>query len=215
MIVIFDLDGTLLDTYELIRESFIHVFQTHMPNYPYTEEEIQSFFGPVLEDSFATLTKDQNEILKMVDTYRHFNIENHDKFLKTFSGAKEVIERLKQEGYKLAIYSNKRRDAIFRGLDLVGLTPYFEFVVSSDDVKNVKPHPEGVLQILSFFKSNNAIMVGDTTYDIKAAKAANILAMGVTWSFYTKEVLLESGADKIADSFEDVYRKIIEVNRHV
>lgn len=215
MIVIFDLDGTLLDTYELIRESFIHVFEKHMPNYPYTEEEIQSFFGPVLEDSFATLTNDQNEIFEMVETYRHFNIENHDIYLKTFQGAKEVIERLKEEGYQLAIYSNKRRDAIFRGLDLVGLTSNFEFVVSSDDVKNVKPHPEGVTKVLEFFQNKNAIMVGDTTYDIKAAKAAGILAMGVTWSFYSKETLLESGADLIANSFEDVYEKIIEVNRHV
>lgn len=215
MIVIFDLDGTLLDTYELIRESFVHVFEMHMPNYAYTEEEIQSFFGPVLEDSFATLTNDHTEILKMVDTYRHFNIKNHDVFLKTFQGAKEVIEKLKQEGYQLAVYSNKRRDAIFRGLDLVGLTSYFEFVVSSDDVENVKPHPEGVNKVLQYFKSDNAIMVGDTTYDIKAAKAANILAMGVTWSFYSAKALLENGADMVADSFEEVYRKIIEVNRHV
>lgn len=211
MIVIFDLDGTLLDTYSLIRESFIHVFNKHMPNYPLKETQIQSFFGPVLEDSFRTLTKDEVEIAAMVDTYRAFNIDKHDVYLKTFDGASEVIERLKKEGYRLAIYSNKRKDAIMRGLDLVGLTSFFEYIVSSDDVTRVKPHPEGVLKILDFFNDNNAIMVGDTTYDIKAAKAANIRAMGVTWSFHSEESFYESGADFIAHTYDEVYNIIKEV----
>lgn len=215
MILIFDLDGTVLDTFQLIRASFIHTFEKHLPDYQYTEEEIASYFGPVLDDTFGKIVNDPKQIQEMIQTYRKFNLSNHDRFVSAFPGAKETIDQLKQEGYTIAIMSNKMHDAVAHGLEIVGLLNYFDLVIGSDDVKNVKPNPEGILKILSHFNDNNAIMIGDTAYDMQAAKNADIISIGVTWALTSEEVLLESGADYVANSYHDVYKLIKEVHKDV
>lgn len=215
MILIFDLDGTVLDTFELIRASFIYTFEKQLPNYQYTEEEIASYFGPVLDETFGRIVNDANKVQEMIKTYREFNLSNHDRFVSAFPGAKEIISKLKQEGYPMAIMSNKMHDAVAHGLEIVGLLDYFDLVIGSDDVKKVKPDPEGIFRILSHFNDKNAIMIGDTAYDMQAAKNADIISIGVTWALTSEDVLLKSGADYLAHSYQDIYNLVKEVHNDV
>lgn len=215
MLIIFDLDGTVLDTYELIRQSFIHTFRKHLPDYEYTEEELNSYFGPLLNDSFSKLTDDQELIEEMIKTYREFNFSAHDQYVKTFPNGKEIIEQLYDEQYQLAVFSNKRRDAVLLGLEIVGLKKYFQIILGSDDVKNVKPDPEGVFKILEYFNTKDAIMVGDTAYDMQAAKNSGIISIGVTWSNTSKEELQSFGADYIANDYLELYEIIKGVKTNV
>jgi len=215
VVIIFDLDGTLLDTYELIKASFIHTFQKHLPEYQYTDEELDSFFGPLLDESFAKLTKDEKQISEMIKTYREFNLSMHHKYVKTFPYAKEVLEKLYNENYKLAVLSNKRRDAVLLGLDITGLTKYFNIILGSNDVTQVKPHPEGIFKVLEHFQTSQAVMVGDTAYDMQAAQNAGIVGIGVSWANTSVEQLQKSGAHYIAHDYLELYEMIKGVNRNV
>ena len=110
--VLFDLDGTLLDTKPLIDRSFIHTFEHFRPGYNLTEEELDSFFGPSLKQTFSRYSSDPEEIKKMVDYYRAFNVSHHDEMVKVMPGAKELIKSLYKKGYKLGVVSSKKTDLV-------------------------------------------------------------------------------------------------------
>lgn len=215
MILIFDLDGTVLDTFKLIRASFIHTFEKHLPEHQYTEEELASYFGPVLDETFGNLVSDAEKVEEMINTYRKFNLSNHDRFVSAFPDSRKILSQLKEEGYTIAILSNKRSDAILLGLEVVGFLDFFDLIVGSDDVKNVKPDPEGIYKILAHFNSDKAIMIGDTAYDMQAAKNADIISIGVTWALTSSEELQINGADYVAHSYQDIYKYIKEVQNNV
>ena len=187
--VIFDLDGTLLDTKPLIDRSFYFTFQHHRPGYEPTEEELQSFFGPTLYESFSRYSDDEAEIAEMIKTYRKFNIEGHTtEHVKTFDGAKSLIKTLKKKGYKLAIVSSKKKDVVELGLNLYDLTKYFDVIIGGDDVKNHKPHPEGILKAMDVLKpKRNVLYVGDNPSDILAGQNANVRTCDVMYSALFEE----------------------------
>lgn len=211
MILIFDLDGTVLDTFSLIKETYKEVLDIKLPDYKYTDAEIESFFGPPLEDSFATITKDKAFQKELVKFYKERNALNHPKFLKVFPGVKPGLERLKSMGFKMAIFSNKSHDMILLGLKLKGLDEYFDIVVGLEDVVNPKPNPEGIKKIKNFFKEENVIMIGDTKFDIDVANNADIPSIGVTWALTTKADLIASNATYTVDNFDEIFKILEEI----
>ena len=121
--ILFDLDGTLLDTRNLVNRSFIHTFEHFRPGYIISDEELDSFFGPSLKQTFSRYSNDPKEIDEMVKYYREFNISNHDDMVKVFPNTKEVLKKLNNkvtlEGYTLIplkIYFVKGRAKVLIGL---------------------------------------------------------------------------------------------------
>lgn len=210
MIIIFDLDGTILDTYQLIRQNFIDVFETFLPNHKYTEEELQSYFGPPLVDSFMSVVHDRELTEKLIIEYRKFSNINNDKYLALFPNTVEALEALVNKGFKLVIFSNKVHATIELGLRTKNILKYFDYIVGIDDVSKPKPDREGIDIIKKHYNENKCVFIGDTVSDIKTAQNANVPAIGVTWALTKRETFINAKADYIVDDFFQLV-KLMEV----
>lgn len=182
--VLFDLDGTLLDTKPLIDKSFIYTFQHFFPKHNLTDEELSSFFGPTLHDTFSRYSSDEAQIEEMISYYKKYNEENHTKEnIKPFDGAVDMLKTLHRKGYKLGVVSSKRKDTILLGLDLYDMAKYFDVILGSDEVENPKPAPDGILKALELLKPEaNVLYVGDNPSDIEAGINARVKTCDVMYS---------------------------------
>jgi len=189
--ILFDLDGTILDTNELIISSFEHTFQTHFPDRVITREEIILQMGGTLTDILSQYTEEKELIEEMVQTYRNYNIGKHDEIVTAFPYVQEVIRELDEAGIKMGIVSTKQRNTIEMGLKLCELDQHMSTVVSLNEVENPKPHPEPILKAMSNLGAiaEYTLMVGDSSFDIEAAHRAGVDSAGVAWSLKGMEYL--------------------------
>ncbi|MYL49139.1 pyrophosphatase PpaX [Halobacillus litoralis] len=203
--ILFDLDGTLIDTNELIIASFTHTIEQYSDR-TYEREEILDFIGPPLRESLYKVNPDKVE--EMVETYREHNIENHNRYVKAYEGVVETIETLKDQGYKLGIVTTKMRNTVHMGLELTNLDGLFETVVTLDDVTNAKPHPEPIVKALNQLESqaSEAMMVGDNTHDIEAGQNAGTKTAGVAWTVKGRKVLDDLNPDYMLDNMRDLLK---------
>lgn len=169
--VIFDLDGTLVDTKELIYRSFEHTFAKYKPGYTLSEEEKQSFLGPTLKQSFSRYFEEPM-LEEVIACYREFNHAHHDDFVKPIPHVKEVLTQLKEEGYPLAVMSNKLQDIVRMGLKKFDLEDSFEVILGGEDVAKAKPDPIGILTACEqlHVPYDDVVYVGDAPTDVKACK---------------------------------------------
>ncbi|MFI8687937.1 pyrophosphatase PpaX [Rossellomorea sp. NPDC077527] len=201
--ILFDLDGTLINTNDLIISSFLHTLNHYYPG-QYEEKDVHPFMGPPLEESFGELNPEKME--EMCAHYRAYNHEHHDSLVTEFEGVYETVQTLHQHGYKLAIVSTKVRDVVLKGLDLMNLRPFFEVIITLDEVENAKPHPEPIEKALIALGSSpdEAIMIGDNHHDILAGKNAGVLSAGVAWSAKGREHLAHYEPDFMLDNMKDL-----------
>ncbi|OXS61538.1 pyrophosphatase PpaX [Rossellomorea vietnamensis] len=201
--ILFDLDGTLINTNDLIISSFLHTLNHYYPG-QYGEEDVHPFMGPPLEESFGGLDPDKME--EMCAHYRAYNHEHHDSLVTEFEGVYETVKTLYDNGYKLAIVSTKVRDVVLKGLDLMNLRPFFEVIITLDEVENAKPHPEPIEKALVALGSSpgEAIMIGDNHHDILAGKNAGVLSAGVAWSAKGREHLAHYEPDFMLENMRDL-----------
>ena len=193
--ILFDLDGTLIDTNELIIQTFQTVLDERFPG-KYSRETILPFLGPPLYETFQQV--DPTQVDELIAAYRKWNVENHDAMVQAFPGVIETLAKLHARGIKLAIVSTKRNEMIERALNLMNVRQYFTAVIGLDDVKNAKPDPEPVQLALSKLnvEPEHALMVGDNFHDIVAARAAGVDSVAVAWSIKGLDYLM---------AFEPVY----------
>ncbi|MFT8323096.1 MAG: pyrophosphatase PpaX [Bacillus sp. (in: firmicutes)] len=200
---LFDLDGTLINTNELIIASYLHTLEQYFPG-KYKEADILPFMGPTLVEVFSGIDKEKAE--EMIKIYRTYNLANHDKIVTIFDGVYETIKELKEQGFKLGIVTTKLADVVDMGLKLTKLDEFFDVIVALDHVKKAKPDPEPVLLALEKLqaKPEEAIMVGDNYHDIQAGQNAGTLTAGVAWSLKGKEFLKGYNPDYIFDNMKDL-----------
>lgn len=201
--LLFDFDGTLLDTNELILQTFMHVLEERFPG-QYSPKECMNFMGPSLKETFEQLTP--NEVEEMIAKYRQWNETHHDELVKEFDGVIPTLEQLKEQGIRLAIVSTKRNETIEKGLKLMGAKHLFEFWIGTDDVKRVKPDPEPVLLALERLgvSKEDAMMIGDNYHDIQAGKNAGVKTAGVAWSLKGEEFLQQFNPDYMLHHMSDL-----------
>lgn len=201
--ILFDLDGTLIDTNELIIQSFLHTLQHYYPD-QYKREDVIPFMGPTLVETFGGM--DPDNIDEMIKTYRTFNISNHDLLVKEFEGVKETIIALKEKGYKIGIVTSKMSDVVMKGLKLTELDPYFEIIVALDHVEKAKPDPGPVLMALEKLHSSpeEAIMVGDNHHDILGGRNAGVRTAAVAWSIKGRDYLAKYEPDYMLENMTDL-----------
>lgn len=204
--ILFDLDGTLIDTNELIAASFAHTFEQF--GFAFTEEEMLAFNGPPLVDTFRAYLPERVE--EMVTIYREHNKEHHDMYVKVFPHVKETLKALQEAGIQIAVVTSKMLSVAKHGLEFTGLTPYVEHLIALDDVEHAKPHPESVLKAMDLLNANpeSTLMVGDNYQDIKAGQNAGIRTAGVEWSHKGKEYLESYNPTYMLADIQDVLKLI-------
>lgn len=201
--MLFDLDGTLVDTRELILSSFRYatreVLGKQLP-----DEDILPYIGIPLIYQMQTIALDHADELMKV--YRAHNAQVHDELIRYFEGTQEALEALREEGRRLAVVTSKRNGPALRGLERFGLEGYFEFIIGSDDTARHKPDPEPLLLAAQRLgvPAERCCYVGDSPYDMQAARAAGTFAVGALWGMFSREQLLEAGAQCGASTISDL-----------
>jgi pyrophosphatase PpaX len=201
--ILFDLDGTLIDTNELIISTYLHTLEKYYPG-TYQREDVLPFMGPTLHDSFSSIDPDRVE--EMILEYRAYNLANHDELVTEFAGVKETVQTLMAKGYKLGIVTTKLHDTVLKGLRLMELEAYFEVIVALDHVEKAKPDPEPIFKALEQLEATpaEAIMVGDNYHDILAGKNAGTKTAGVAWSIKGRDYLAKFEPDYMLENMTDL-----------
>lgn len=204
--ILFDLDGTLINTNELIIESFKYTFDKY--GLDFTLEEIKSFNGPPLFETFNKIDPEKAE--EMMAVYREHNLRHHDDYVTAFPNVIETIAALKDADIKLAIVTNKMGKGVKMGLDLTGLDQYFETVITLGDVKHGKPHPEPLIKAMNLLnaKPQTTLMVGDNYHDIEAGHRAGVMTAGVSWSHKGRAFLESYRPTYIIDDMKELLELI-------
>ncbi|MCM3273874.1 pyrophosphatase PpaX [Paenibacillus elgii] len=202
--VLFDLDGTIVDTNELIIQSFLHTFEGITAE-PVTREHIVPNMGrPLIEQMVFFSGREQVDDL--VQKYRTFNIAHHDELVREFPYVRETVAKLHAAGVKLGVVTSKIRQTTEMGLKLMGLYDYFGTIVTVDDVEKAKPDPEGIHKAVRELGGDlsSALMVGDSHYDIEAAHNAGIPSVAVAWSLKGTEYLKQYNPTHIIQDMRDI-----------
>ncbi|MCY9665779.1 pyrophosphatase PpaX [Paenibacillus alginolyticus] len=181
--ILFDLDGTIVDTNELIISSFMHVLKDAPNSERYTKEFITKNMGLPLREQLEAYTESK-DVDQYIKAYRQYNESNHEQLVKPFPFVKETLEKLQKSGIHLGVVTSKIKKTAVMGLTLTGLLPYMDILVTEDDVINGKPDPEPILRALKQLQvtPENTLMVGDSEYDILSAKGAGVACAAVAWS---------------------------------
>lgn len=181
--VLFDLDGTLIDSVRLILDSYHHALQVHgLP--ARSDEHWLAGIGTPLWAQFAEYAQDQAMLDRLIATYRDYNLTHHDSRVSAYPGVPEMVRGVRAAGFRTALVTSKNRGGAERGLRAVGLTQEIEVLVCADEVSNPKPHPEPVhlaLERLGGVAAGSAVFVGDSVHDMQSGRAAGVRTAAVLW----------------------------------
>ncbi|MDT3427358.1 pyrophosphatase PpaX [Paenibacillus forsythiae] len=203
--VLFDLDGTIVNTNELIISSFMYALEQHSQP-AITREQMIPHMGTSLPDQLKAFTN-LEDVSAMEASYRHYQVEHHDELIQSFPNVNEALEELRSRGIKLGVVTTKIRPTTIRALEMFDLLQYMDTIITLNDVTQLKPHPEPVLTAVSKLGASpeKTLMVGDSGVDIQAAKAAGVLAAGVAWSLKGESTLRKYNPDFILQDMTDLY----------
>jgi pyrophosphatase PpaX len=202
--VLFDLDGTVVDSGGIILASMRHATQEVLGRDYSDEELMQAVGGPGLEAQMSALAPDHVE--QLVDVYRAHNEPLHDE-LEACAGMEDVLVRLHKEGRRLGVVTAKRRSTVELAFARVPLGHLFETIVGGDETERHKPDPEPLLLGAKRLGADPAASayVGDSPFDVRAAKAAGMFAVAVTWGrIHDRERLEAEQPDAIVDDAEEL-----------
>jgi len=211
--ILFDFDGTLVNTNPLILRTFRETFANLLPQRQLSDQEILDCIGPTLHQTGLKYLPQDPELF--VKEYRRLNLIYHDDMIAEYPGITEMLNSLQNLGLRLAIVSSKKRDIVQRGLDVMGLAPYFELMVASDDVENPKPHPEPIERARGALglQPDEVMMVGDNSHDIQAAQNAGVASVAVGWAFRGPEYLSQFAPDYLIHDPDELVG-IVEAKRN-
>jgi len=180
--VLFDLDGTLIDSVRLILDSYHHTLATHgLP--PRSDEEWLAGVGTPLTAQFAAWRDDPETLQALIATYREYNLKHHDRMVTVYPGVVEAVRALKEDGIATGLVTSKNRVGALRGLTLVQLEALMDVLVCADEVENPKPHPEPVEKAVRLLSADPraTVYVGDSVHDMLSGRAAGVRTAAVLW----------------------------------
>jgi pyrophosphatase PpaX len=188
--VLFDLDGTLIDSIRLILDSYHHTLAAHgVP--PRTDEDWLRGVGTPLSVQFAEWRDDLGKLEAMVATYRAYNLANHDRMVTVYPGVVAAVEAIRAGGRRTGLVTSKNRQGALRGLTLVRLEAMMDVLVCADEVTNPKPHPEPVEKAVALLGADPAttVYVGDSIHDMMSGRAAGVRTAAALWGPFGREHL--------------------------
>jgi pyrophosphatase PpaX len=205
-VVLFDLDGTVIDSGAIILASMRHAAKEVLGVEPPDDELMAAVGGPGLHAQMHALAPDRVD--ELVNVYRAHNEPLHDT-LACCDGMDDVLVRLKEEGRRLGIVTAKRRETVELAFAAVPLGHLFDTVVGGDETDRHKPDPEPLLLALERLdaRPTETAYVGDAPFDVRAAKAAAIHSVAVTWGgIHPRERLEREDPDAVVDTAEELLR---------
>lgn len=210
--ILFDLDGTLVDSNDLILETFRRTYQVHFPMKKFTHSDLIQMMGPPLSETFASMTDSSDVAKDMINTYRSIYKEIEFDYIKPYPNVIECLKTLKNAHFNIGIVTTKFKVSAIPSLKHYGLDQYIDVIIGLDDVTNHKPHPEPIKKALARFNHQGAVMIGDSPSDLLAGTNAGILSCGVDWS-YRKEEIKKLNPDFWLDDFSHLYQMIVNYNK--
>jgi pyrophosphatase PpaX len=201
--VIFDLDGTLIDSVELILVSHRHATEAVL-GAALPDEVLRAGIGTPLIEQMRSF--DALRAQELFDTYRAHNASVHDEYLRPYEGIAGLLERLRAEGVAVGVATSKSRDTVQRAFDLIPIEPLIDALVTVNDTERHKPHADPVLRALELLgrPAEGACYVGDSPYDLQAAHAAGVDPIAVTWGVFDEAALAAEEPAAIAHTPSDL-----------
>jgi pyrophosphatase PpaX len=202
-VVLFDLDGTLIDTVELIRVSFRHATETVLGE-AIPDEITMANVGQPLRTQFMDMAPEHAD--ELLHVYRAFNMEHHDRLAAAYPGTAETLAELAARGLRMGVVTSKGTQAATRGLELFGLSDFFEVIVTSDDVPVHKPDPYPLRFAAAAMgvSLEYCVYVGDSPHDMQAAISGDAISVAALWGAFTEAEVLAPGPDFALKRIEDV-----------
>jgi pyrophosphatase PpaX len=215
--ILFDLDGTLIDTTDLIFRSYQHAMRAILGR-AVSDEELYLGYGQPLTQAFGEILAHQGlayppaEYAVLIDelivSYRAFNIDHHDTLAREFPGVRATLRELARRGYRLGLVTSKSQNIGRRGLDLIGVADHFSTLVFMEDTDRHKPNPDPVFAALDRLRLRDrapaTIFVGDSTHDLRAGRAAGVQTGAALWGPFPAESLLALEPDHVFSSIESL-----------
>jgi pyrophosphatase PpaX len=201
--VLLDLDGTVIDSVALIRESHRHAVREVLGQ-DLTDERLVRNVGRPLIEQMRTFSEEHAEELYRV--YRRWNHANTARLLRAYPGVEDLLGELRDAGRRLGIVTSKTRDAVELAFESLPMAGYFDVIICAEDSVRHKPEPDPVLAALAGLGRDaaGACYVGDSPFDLRAGRAAGMATIGVTWGFFPREVLDPEGPDAVCDTADQL-----------
>jgi pyrophosphatase PpaX len=198
--LLFDLDGTLIDSIELILGAARYAFADSAERAP-TDEEWRAGIGIPLQTALRQFAADDAEVDRLFGRYREYQLEHHDRLVKAYDGIVDAMVGFAAAGHPMALVTSKSDWMAEKALVLVGLHALIPVIVGCDSCVNHKPHPEPVERALALLHAapENALFVGDSPHDVQSGRAAGVYTVGVSWGAFTRAEMEASGADTVID----------------
>ncbi|WP_429967025.1 HAD family hydrolase [Enterococcus sp. AZ173] len=206
--VIFDLDGTLLDSRECSIKATKAAF-TEMGLKVPSEVVIEHYMGIPIEESFFKMSEqplDQETATELIRIFRTYYQTYEESTLNVFPEIPHVLEILMKRKVPCFVVSSKKTAVVKRNLAAQSLVAFFEEIIGSDAVSHYKPHPEGIDKVVTHyqFDPSRTIMVGDAIFDIQMGKAAGVKTIAVTWGSHDAKKLSAEKPDALAEVPQDI-----------
>lgn len=194
--VLFDLDGTLIDSVRLILDSYHHTLASHGLEARHDDFWLAGL-GTPLRVQFKHWSDDPAQLEAMIATYREYNLTHHDGMVSAYPGVVNMVRAIRRAGLRTGLVTSKNKPGAERGLRLVGLDRDIEVIVGADDVVNPKPHPEPIEQALRRLgrSATEAIYVGDSVHDMESGRAAGVRTGAVLWGPFDRNYLERTTPD--------------------
>ena len=208
-----DFDGTTACTVPAIYHAAKRMLQLH--GYEVDKDVVYKNFGLALPFAFRCFAGDESiddaTIEEMIVEYNDFYRNEAESLIELFEGVPETLDALKKAGVKIVIASNNVQPVIRRLTSNLGIADYIDDIVAVEDVENVKPAPDIALEVLRRcnIKGEEALVVGDSTFDMDMGREAGCHLCGVTYGSHTPEMLRETGARYIIDKFSDLLKIVL------
>ncbi len=212
--VLFDLDGTLIDSITLLLNSVRHAF-TDFPGPIPTDADWIAGIGTPLAKQMADYARTPEEIERLTGRYRSFQREHHDRYTSVYPGTLETVQRLHERGHPMGIVTSKSNGMMDRALQFTGLAPYMRTTIGCDSCDRHKPDPFPVqlaLQELGY-EPHEAVFVGDSPHDVNAGNAAGVVTIAALWGPFTREQLVPSAPTYFLDRIIDLLALIERTER--
>ncbi len=202
-IVLFDLDGTVIDSTALIRESHRHAVRTVLGT-ELADDVLVANVGIPLIEQMKLFDPERAEDL--MAAYQEWNHRMTPELLREYEGISALLADLRAGGRSLGIVTSKAGPVVELAWSVLPLAQHFDVVVSSEATDRHKPHPDPVRHALIEHggRPDEAVLVGDSPFDLRAGRAAGLTTIAVTWGFFPRPVLERERPDMIVDTVPEL-----------
>lgn len=210
--ILFDFDGTLANTIDLIIATFEHTFKTVLRRVP-AREDIINTFGLPLGDAFVKLAGRDDLVEEMRAVYKAFNEANHDTMIRPIAGVEETLQELRARGLKLAVVTSKKPAMLQRGLACLHLAQYIDVCIALGDTKESKPHPAPMLAACRALRLEpcECLCVGDSPFDLQSGRCAGTKTVAVRYTYFDWDKLVTEGEPDYAIKTPQELVRLIKV----